>query len=216
DGGSATPTTSDGGGAVPTTSSKGAASGGGHSSSGTGLQDAHFFQIASVDFDGQTNVLRAATGPYRGIANADAVTVIKGHVHTVYNHTHPGHTHTVTIANHNHTVTIANHNHTVTIAAHTHNIPHTHNIEHTHTVPAHSHNITYGIFEEETSPTIVPSISRDNGLTYSLPMGSYQKDQELDITRFIETSGNKIIKFESNKRARLSVQVTIRLDVKAR
>ena len=103
---------------------------------------------------------------------------------------------------------------------HTHGIPHTHNIEHNHTVPAHSHDITYGIFEEETSPTIVPSISRDNGLTYSLPIGSYTKDQEnLDITRFIDKAGSKMIKFTSTtlpSRARLSVQIEIKLDIKAR
>ena len=63
----------------------------------------------------------------------------------------------------------------------------------------------------------MPSISRDNGLTYSLPIGSYTKDQEnLDITRFIDTVGSKMIKFESSTRARLSVQITIKLDIKAR
>ncbi|GAI86793.1 unnamed protein product, partial [marine sediment metagenome] len=75
--------------------------------------------------------------------------------------------------------------------------------------------------EEENSPTIVPSISRDNGLTYSLPIGSYTKDQEnLDITRFIDTKGSKIIRFTStditNTRARLGVQIEIKLDIKAR
>ena len=126
-----------------------------------------------------------------------AVLTDKDHIHTTPNHTHP------------------EHNHTITIAAHTHNIPHTHNIEHTHNIPAHSHDITYGIHEEETSPTIVPSVSRDNGLTYGLPLGSYTKEQQLDITRFIDTAGDKIIKFESTTRTRLSVQVTIKLDIKA-
>ena len=127
------------------------------------------------------------------------------HTHATPDHTHPNHTHST--PDHTHPA----HTHTVTIAAHTHNI------EHTHNVPAHSHGITYGIFEEETSPTIMPSISRDNGLTYSLPIGSYTKNQEtLDITRFIDTAGSKIIKFTSNLRARLSVQIEIKLDIKAR
>jgi len=113
----------------------------------------------------------------------------KDHTHSVPAHTHTGGAHT----------------HTVTVAAHT------------HTGGAHTHGITYGIFEEENSPTIVPSISRDNGLTYSLPIGSYTKDQEnLDITRFIDTVGSKMIKFESSTRARLSVQITIKLDIRAR
>jgi len=80
----------------------------------------------------------------------------------------------------------------------------------------HVHPADYGIFEEETSPTIMPYISRDNGLTYGLPLGSYTKDRELDITRFIDTKGSKMIKFESSVRARLSVQITIKLDISAR
>ena len=150
------------------------------------------------------------------------------HTHSTPNHTHPAHTHTV--ANHTHTTpahTHPNHTHITpnhTHPNHTHSTPnhthpaHSHTVsDHSHTTPNHTHDLTFGIFEEETSPTIVPSISRDNGRTYSLPLGSYTKDQEtLDITRFIDTAGSKMIKFTSNARARLSVQVTIKLDVKAR
>ncbi|MBA7546346.1 hypothetical protein ES705_38736 [subsurface metagenome] len=122
---------------------------------------------------------------------------LENHYHTTPNHTHPNHYHTT--PNHTHPT----HAHTVTIPNHTH--------------PNHTHTAVYGIFEEETSPTIVPSISRDNGLTYSLPIGSYTKDQEnLDITRFIDKAGSKMIKFTSNIRARLSVQIEIKLDIKAR
>lgn len=123
---------------------------------------------------------------------------------------------TSTVLDHYHVYYKAN-SQTLLASAHAHTVDnHTHNIPHTHSVPAHTHGITYGIFEEKTSPTVIPFVSRDNGLTYSLPMGSYTKDQSLDITRFIDNAGSKIIKFESNARTRLSVQVTIKLDIKAR
>jgi len=124
-------------------------------------------------------------------------------------------------AGHQHTVTIAAHTHTVTVAAHTHTGgAHTHTVTvaaHTHTGGAHTHGITYGIFEDSTSPTVMLYVSRDNGLTYSLPTGSYTADHEnLDITSMIDTAGGKMIKFTSNARTRLSVQITVKLDISAR
>lgn len=125
------------------------------------------------------------------------------HFHSLGNHAHlvPNHTHIV--PNHTHATPDHTHpNHTHTTPAHTH--------------PNHTHGAVYGIFEEETSPTVMVYISRDNGLTYSLPLGSYTKDQSLDITRFIDNAGSKMIKFTSNARTRLSVQITIKLDIRAR
>ena len=184
-----------GGGETPTSSSVSTPSGGGDTS-GTTTGTSLIRVLSTKDVTG------VGTNNDSGklvLTTDAAVLTDKDHIHTTPNHTHP------------------EHNHTITIAAHTHNIPHTHNIEHTHNIPAHSHDITYGIHEEENSPTIVPSVSRDNGLTYSLPIGSYSKSQEnLDITSFIDTLGSKMIKFESSTRARLSVQVTIKLDIKAR
>jgi len=204
-GGSSTPTTSDGGSANPTSSSGGgqtSSSGGGHYHAILLLNSTTGNIVYYDPAQTQTQRLGRTGGGVIYTSSADP------HTHTVSNHTHtvsiPNHTHTVTIDNHTHTV--SNHTHTVTIADH----------DHTVTIEDHSHDITYGIHEEENSPTIVPSISRDNGLTYSLPIGSYTKDQELDITRFIDTRGSKIIKFTSNTRTRLSVQVTVKLDIKAR
>lgn len=169
-----------------------------------------YASVTNVGNEGVSGrLLQGAAGPINVARSTHTHTVsILNHTHSVPSHTHTGGSHTHTGGTHTHNI---EHTHTVTIAAHTHNIPHT------HTFPAHSHDITYGIFEEETSPTIVPSISRDNGLTYSLPIGSYTKDQEnLDITRFIDKAGSKMIKFTSNARARLSVQITMKLDIKAR
>lgn len=138
---------------------------------------------------------------------------VANHQHTTPDHTHPSHTHTTPNHTHpNHTHSTPDHTHpehSHTVSNHTHSTP-----DHTH--PNHTHSAVYGIFEEETSPTIQVFISRDNGLTYSLPLGSFTKDQQLDITRFIDTAGSKIIKFTSDVRARLSVQIEIKLDIKAR
>lgn len=81
----------------------------------------------------------------------------------------------------------------------------------------HTHAAAYGIFEEDNSPTIGFQISRDNGKTYGAILGKYPSDVEnLEIKDYITTRGSKIIKFTSTARARLSVQVTIKLDIKAR
>jgi len=223
-GGGGVVSSASGGGETPTSSSVTTPSGGGATSGVVGnsasaaLCHTHWIGIIgggsgkALLIDTSGNVRTAEASPPNARTYDNDVSL--DHTHSTPAHTHPAHSHTVTIASHTHVGGTHTHNiehtHTVTITSHTHNI------EHTHTVPAHSHGITYGIFEEENSPTIVPSISRDNGLTYSLPLGSYTTNQELDITRFIDTMGSKIIKFTSNARTRISVQITVKLDVKAR
>ncbi|MBA7531864.1 hypothetical protein ES705_24088 [subsurface metagenome] len=233
-------TTPSGGG--NTTGYKGSASGGADTS-GAGGADTRS-SAASLTADTTTQILGtvAHDGGYLITSKVDHTSSgryhthtvsILNHYHTTPNHTHPNHYHTTPDHTHpSHTHTVANHTHTV--ANHTHTTPnHTHpnhyhttpnhtHPSHTHTTPNHTHpnhthGAVYGIFEEGTSPTIVPSISRDNGKTYGLPMGSYSKSQEnLDITALINNAGSKIIKFESDKRARISVQIEIKLDIRAR
>ena len=100
---------------------------------------------------------------------------------------------------------------------HAHTTPdHTHP-NHTHTIPAHNHDITYGIFEDDTAPTIKFSVSQDGGVGYSREYGNTPVDQELlDITDSITKTGSKILKFESTTRARLTVQVEIKVDISVR
>ena len=234
-GGGETPTTSSGGGSTPTSAGGGVvtSAAGGEVSSASGGSST---PTSSVDSYGTvTGYFISAAPTYSaniGDANVNGFVVTqsieytlstKNHTHTVSigSHTHTGGSHTHTGGSHTHTVTIANHTHTVTVAAHTHTGgAHTHTVTiaaHTHTGGAHTHGITYGIFEDSTSPTVMLYVSRDNGLTYSLPTGSYTADHEnLDITSMIDTAGSKMIKFESNARTRLSVQITIKLDIKAR
>lgn len=114
----------------------------------------------------------------------------------------------VTLPSQDHTHTVSNHTHTT--PNHTHDTP-----DHTH--PDHTHTAVYGIFEEDTSPTIKFYVSETAGVTYSSVFGGYTTDKSaLDITSLITTKGSKLIKFESDLRARLSIQVTIKLDIKAR
>ena len=195
-----------GGGETPTSSSGGevtSASGGGQTptSSSGGAQTSSALGIATgselCKWDENYFVKTGGGGDYI-LWNYDGYAAVVDHTHTVANHTH-----TVTISTHTHTG--GAHTHTVTIAAHT------------HTGGAHTHGITYGIYEDSTSPTVMFYVSRDNGLSYSLPVGSYSENHEnLDITNLIDTAGSKMIKFTSNARTRLSVQVTIKLDIKVR
>ena len=112
---------------------------------------------------------------------------------------------------------VQTHTHIVAIPNHTHTTPdHTHPT-HTHSVPAHTHGLTFGIHEEDNSPTIGFAISRDNGATYGAVLGTYTDDvANLEIKDYITASGSYIIRFTSSARARLSCQLTCKLDISAR
>lgn len=221
-------TSASGGGSTPTSSSVSTPSGG-SSTSGAG---GYTTPSSSVDSYGTvTGYFISAAPSYSaniGDANINGFVITqsiqytlstKNHTHTVTipnhyhstpNHTHPNHAHTVTIAAHTHTGgahthTGGSHTHTVTIAAHT------------HTGGAHAHDITYGIFEEETSPTIKFYVSENEGVSYSDVFGGYIIDKSgLDITSLLTKSGSKLIRFISDVRARLAVQIMVKLDISAR
>jgi hypothetical protein len=114
-------------------------------------------------------------------------------------------------------VSNASQTHTHTGGSHTHGMAHTHNIAHTHQIPAHDHDITYGIYEDNTKPTISFSISEDGGIAYSDPYSGFVVDQlAFDITSNITDIGHKILKFTTDLRTRLSVQIEIKVDIKTR
>ena len=77
---------------------------------------------------------------------------------------------------------------------------------------------SFGIYEEDNSPTIKFYVSENEGVSYNAVFfGGYTtKQTDVDITSLLSGSGNKLLKFESTARARLSVQVEIKLDIKAR
>lgn len=103
---------------------------------------------------------------------------------------------------------------------HTHEVDipnHTHGMSHTHSTPDHTHDISYGIHEEDNSPAIKFAVSNNEGNSYSDIYGPFKENQSaIDITNDITGSGSKLVKFESTARSRLSVQITVKLDIKAR
>jgi len=123
-----------------------------------------------------------------------------GHVHSMYsvNHTHTvsDHTHTVVIPNHTHSVAIPDHVHLVVLPDHAHGMDHTHDVtipdhthgmDHTHTIPAHTHDIEYGIFEGPT-PTAV-TVKVDGNVVPGLGTSA----DEVDIIPYLaKDSGGKI------------------------
>ena len=209
-------TTPSGGGA--TSGATGSASGGGSttpsgggSTSGSG-GSCTVYDLVNTDTAIQGSTVTAHEGGYFFATIPPAVDFSKAnHRHSIPDHTHTTPNHTHSTPDHTHP------NHTHSTPDHTHPV-HSHTVsDHSHSTPNHTHSLNFGIFEDSTSPTVMFYISKDNGLTYSLPAGSYTKDQmNLDITRFIDTAGQKLIKFTSNARTRLSVQITIKLDIKAR
>jgi hypothetical protein len=88
---------------------------------------------------------------------------------------------------------------------------------HTHDIDGHDHDITYGIYEDNTEPTISFSISEDGGIAYSDPYSGFVVDQlAFDITTNVTSVGHKILKFTTDLKTRLSVQVEIKVDIKTR
>jgi len=75
----------------------------------------------------------------------------------------------------------------------------------------------HGISEEKNSPTIKFYVSEDGGTSYSGVFGGYISDRSgIYITPYLTKKGNKLIKFTSNIRARLIVQIEVKLDIRAR
>ena len=114
-----------------------------------------------------------------------------------------GHRHAIDSSNHNHTIThtheITDHDHLITLSDHTHDV-----VDHTHSTPAHTHGITYGIYEEDNAPITI-TYQVDNGAGYGAASASFTTDQtDIDITAAITTNGWKAIKFNVDKRARLT------------
>ena len=86
--------------------------------------------------------------------------------------------------------------------------------DHTHTTPAHTHALSFGIYEETNTPSIYYYI--DNGTGYGSAYGPYTSDQtDLDITSLISGAGWKRIKFTTNQRCRIAAIIECKLDIAA-
>ena len=75
-----------------------------------------------------------------------------------------------------------------------------------------------GIYEEDNSPTIKFYISENEGISYNaIFFGGYTtKQSNIEITSLLAGSGSKLLKFESTAKARVSIQIEVKLDIKAR
>ncbi len=190
-------TTPSGGGA--TSGATGSASGGGATSGSathnhpgsTASGGAHAHGIGGAV--GQTG---ETSGHFHTYIFRDAFTVEAG-----------AHTHDLDItADGDHSHSTPNHTH----PNHQHSTP-----NHTHTVSNHAHSLTFGIYEDSTSPNIHYHISND-GTTYGGASASYNSDQlDIDITGSISGTGFKKIRFDSDARCRISSWVLIKLDLTA-
>jgi len=187
-------TSGSGGGQTSSSGGGQTTSSGGGQTSATENRD-HYHQFIVLDTTGATSVTFK-------LAPSTALCAPAGSGNQYINTGGPSRTHTHTVADHTHTV--ADHTHTVA--------------DHTHTVADHTHDITYGIHEESNSPTIKFYVSEDNGASFSDVFGPYKKSQTggIEITTLLEGAGNKLLKFESDLRARLSVQIIVKLDIKVR
>lgn len=77
---------------------------------------------------------------------------------------------------------------------------------------------SYGMYEDDNSPSICFYISEDDGMTWTPKFGAYTAGQaDIDITKdLIRGSGKKKIKFTSNVLTGISVSVLCKVDIKAR
>ena len=77
---------------------------------------------------------------------------------------------------------------------------------------------SYGVYEEETIPTICFYVSEDSGHTWSMKFGPYTANQtNIEITKIlVRGSGRKQIKFTTDTKTGISASVLCKLDIKTR
>jgi len=208
-----------GGGTVVTSSNGGAqtsSSGGGQAlTSGAGGG-----QTTSADYQSVTGDVTGAGWTYTGNVYNNYQTQNTSQNDGAY-HTHTygliGHTHLIGSHTHSlgglygHTHTVSNHTHTITVGGHTHTVD---NHQHSITVGDHTHALSFGLYEETTTPTIHFHV--DNGSGYGAASPGYTSHQaDIDITGQVSGAGWKNIKFEADVRCRLSVIIECKVDITA-
>jgi len=105
----------------------------------------------------------------------------------------------------------ANHSHTCPGSVHTHNMPHTHNCPgstHKHTVNmiAHSHDLTFGIYEAASTTAQISLIIKDpDGNNHDLGVlgtGEFSKE-DLEVTEYFSKTGVYTFTFSSDALGRV-------------
>ena len=143
-GGAQATTTGAGGGTYSSTTSGGgstttSSSGGGS----TTTSDGTILRTSNTENDPYDDGGMGGANHNHGLRRGDMVALTDGSRITGYRefvpsgkHTHPTHSHSVSIPSHGHSVTIPSHSHSFRVESHTHSL----------TLPNHTHKIQYGIF----------------------------------------------------------------------
>jgi hypothetical protein len=123
----------------------------------------------------------------------------------------PNHTHTVDIQDHSHGMS---HTHSFTIPGHSHGMSHTHTftipghshgMNHTHSIPNHTHDITYGIYENSaTNNTVTIYVDGVQRASTS------SKDASVNLSSWITTKGWHTVELRSTVLKRISAGLFIK------
>jgi len=75
---------------------------------------------------------------------------------------------------------------------------------------------SYGIYEEDNTPTITFYLSEDDGMTWGQKRGPYTTDQaDIEVTKLlVRGSGKKKIKFKTTALTGISASVMVKADIK--
>lgn len=110
------------------------------------------------------------------------------------------HSHSVTVNSDSHTHSIKDHRHLIALPAHSHGM------NHTHTLPNHTHDIVYGIYEGTSARGV--SIKVDGVLRDTT---GYTTDQSnIDLTQWITTDGWHTIELTSTQLGRINASLYIK------
>ena len=187
-GGASASTTGSGGGSYSTTGSGGSStatssSGGGESTTSSGTTLASSNTVHDSSDDGGTGGANHNHAISRGtkLATTDDGKAVSGYVTWVPSgkHTHPSHTHTVSISSHSHSVKIPSHTHSVSIESH----------QHSFTIPNHTHEITYGIYSGSSASKLTLSVDGKQAGAYGSSIadldlvGYLSKDDKGNVRR---------------------------------
>ena len=91
---------------------------------------------------------------------------------------------------------------------HNHNIEHVHGIAHTHNIPAHTHDIEYGIYEATTPQNVTIAIDGiDRTTALGGPFNSNQAN--LNLTSLVQLPGWHSLSIGSSRLGRINASLFI-------
>lgn len=133
---------------------------------------------------------------------------ISGHTHDYYKADS-----TSSTGDHKHTISgDGRHTHTISSFSLVEGGSHTHKI----TIPGHTHDLIFGIYEDTSPANVVLWIDNGSGFNTSINLGSNEiLAEELDITQYVTGTGWKRLKFTSSRLGRINAQLIVKVDLTA-